>query len=360
MTGVLLITSDYTPRLGGVANYYNNLVNQLSIITVLTNVAGESGKNTIRTDWFWPIWPKWLPLMWLVPWWKRKTRSKLLAAGEILPIGTALLIIRLTFGWPYLVFLHGLDIKLSQSSWWKKFLSKQILKYAKGVIVNSKFTAQLAIQSGAEAGKVKIVYPTVNSVKVSSIDIKNVKSKYNINNQRVILTVSRLVRRKGVAMVIDSLAKIETNFGDLVYVIVGDGPEAELLKEESKKLKSRVIFTGSITDEEKYAWYDICEIFVLTPIRDEVDVEGFGIVYLEAQAAGKAIVASDVGGIVEAVGEAGLIINDKNELPLAMTKLLSDSAMREKLGLIGSKRINDFCIEKQGAIFYEYINNLEV
>ncbi len=171
----------------------------------------------------------------------------------------------------------------------------------------------------------------------------------------MILTISRLVKRKGIDRVISCLSKVESGFDNLVYVVVGHGPEAERLKEKSKTLKSRVIFTGNINDEEKYAWYEICELFILAPIDDKVDVEGFGIVYLEAQAAGKPIIGSRVGGVPEAVGESGILVANDSEMEKNILLLLTDETMRIKLGQAGRGRIKDFNVQKQADSFYNYI-----
>ncbi|HAO81703.1 MAG TPA: hypothetical protein DDW92_02370 [Candidatus Veblenbacteria bacterium] len=358
MAKLLLITSDWPPRMGGVANYYYGLHHNYPEAIVLTNVIGAQGERVIKTSWTWPGWPKWLPLLWLVPYWKNKLGIKFLAAGEILPTGTALLLTRLAFGWPYLVFLHGLDIQLAQRNFWKRFLSRQILKRSAGVIANSNFTAQLAVAAGARAGSVEVIYPSVSPQTVRPEVIVDIKQRYQLENRIIILTVARLVERKGITRVIEAIAQVEEKFNNLVYVIVGDGPAKDQLAKQSSRLKSRVIFTGAILDEEKFAWYQLCSIFILTPLPDKTDVEGFGIVYLEAQAAGRAIIASRVGGVPEAVGEAGIFINSAAELAAGLQRLLSDDKAKLNLAAIGRSQSKKFRTAGQAEKFNKYIKNL--
>ena len=85
--------------------------------------------------------------------------------------------------------------------------------------------------------------------------------------------------------------------------------------------------------------YVLADIFVLTPEDDPVDIEGFGIVYLEAQSAGLPIIASRVGGVPEAVGEAGILVKNYEELKSALLLLLKNPTEHNRLGKIGQERV---------------------
>ena len=142
------------------------------------------------------------------------------------------------------------------------------------------------------------------------------------------LKVARLVLRKGIGQVIKTMAKVQAQFPEAFYVVVGEGPMKAELRAQAERDKVNVIFTGGLPADELAAWYESAEVFVLTPIKDTKDVEGFGIVYLEAMARAKAVVASRVGGVAEAVGEAGILINDHGDLAAAIVKLLQDNGLR--------------------------------
>jgi len=105
----------------------------------------------------------------------------------------------------------------------------------------------------------------------------------------------------------------------LVYVIVGAGDERAHLQnlsnkatEESKSTQGGVLFTGSVSDEEKYGWLSACDCFILTPINSPNDFEGYGIVYKEAQMFSKPVIGSRVGGVPEAVGSKGVLVEAGN------------------------------------------------
>ncbi len=343
MTNLLLITADYPPRYGGVANYYAGLHNDYSQMVVLTSVRGESNDRIIRTSWQWPGWPKWFPLLWIVPFWKIKTKARYLAAGEILPIGTALLFMRICFGWQYIVFVHGFDIQLACRNKWKKFLARKIIKYAECIVVNSKFTRSLVENCASYFKRIEIIYPPVRRLVSDQATVSEIIKKYSLSNKIILLTVSRLVKRKAIDLVINSVLKIKDDFSNIIYVVIGDGPERENLEKLATRCQSSVIFTGSnLSNKDLAAWYELSDIFILTPIDDPVDVEGFGIVYLEAQQFGKPVIARAVGGVPEAVGEGGWFIKSSEELPLIIKRILTDNELRESLAKKAKANYNHF------------------
>ena len=231
MSKTLLITSDFAPRTGGVAKYYETLQKNVSDLYVLTSTPGDRDPRIIRKNWHWPAWPHYLPLLWIIPNLKLKIGFKYLAAGEILPIGTVLLLIKMAFGFEYLVFLHGLDIALTQKSAWKKMLTKLILQNSKTIICNSEFTKQLVLSKYQLADKIKVLYPVVP--KFNLLDgalVQEMRQKYSLEGKTVLLSVARLVKRKGIGRVIKVVSDLTNDYPDLVYVVVGEGPEIENFK----------------------------------------------------------------------------------------------------------------------------------
>jgi len=339
MAEILLITSDYPPRLGGVARYYQGLVDNFPGLQVLTTIKGDKANNVWRWNWWWFGWPHWLPLLWLIPYAKLKSGARYLAAGQVLPIGTALLLTRLAFGWPYLVFVHGFDINLARRNAWKRWLLSRILKHALGVVANSDFTKQLALSAGATLKQTTVVYPCPSLSQPAEAKVAALKERYNLAGRLVVLSVARLVARKGIDDVLSVWPQVQASLPNLTYVIVGGGPERGELEALAKVAGSNVVFVGEVGDEELAAWYQLSDLFVLTPKADKVDVEGFGFVYLEAQAAGRPVIGSRVGGVPEAVGQAGRLVSSQAELVSALTDLLSQADTRRHLGEAGRLRI---------------------
>lgn len=110
-------------------------------------------------------------------------------------------------------------------------------------------------------------------------------------------------------------------------------------------MTGNIFFLGKITDEEKWAWLNLCDIFTMPSRQIGDDFEGFGIVYLEASLCGKPIVAGRSGGVEDAVldGETGLLVNpeDTKEIADAIIKLAKDEGLRKSLGEAGKKRAGE-------------------
>ena len=147
---------------------------------------------------------------------------------------------------------------------------------------------------------------------------------------------------------------------NLVYVIAGGGYDANYLKKLAED--SRVtIFLGKIEEEEKSAWLNISHIFVTISREIEGDYEGFGIVYLEANLAGKPVIAGDSGGVRDAVkdGINGLLVNPEKdeEISQAIINLGLNKYLREKLGAQGRARaIKEFSWEKQAKLIWQILS----
>jgi phosphatidylinositol alpha-1,6-mannosyltransferase len=160
----------------------------------------------------------------------------------------------------------------------------------------------------------------------------------------VLLTVGRLDCRKGHDMVVAALPLLLKEFPALRYVIVGEGPEREKLAElaREKGVAERVLFAGFQPDERLAAYYRACDVFIMHNRALENDVEGFGLVFLEANACGKPVVGGRSGGAVEAVvhGVTGFLVepNDAQGLVQTLRKLLGDSALRREMGMAGRRR----------------------
>jgi phosphatidylinositol alpha-1,6-mannosyltransferase len=169
-----------------------------------------------------------------------------------------------------------------------------------------------------------------------------------LNGSLVILTVARLVRRKGIKYLIEAMPRVLRSLPDTVLLVVGDGPEKPRLEEEARilGLASRVSFLGKVPEQKLIAFYQASDVFVLPAIVDsEMNTEGLGVVLLEAMSMGKPVVASGVGGIPEAVvnGETGLLVKpqDPNDLADAIIRLLGNSELSRKMGDNGRQRVKE-------------------
>lgn len=163
----------------------------------------------------------------------------------------------------------------------------------------------------------------------------------------VIVCISRLVERKGQDKLIEAMPHIVAAHPDARLLLVGVGPYRHRLVELAEKVgvADRVIFTGKVDFADLPAYYNSADVFAM-PARTRgkgLDVEGLGIVYLEAQACGVPVIAGDSGGAPETVidGVTGVVVGgrDVGKLEVELVRLLGDRDAARKLGRAGREHV---------------------
>ncbi|MEA2088661.1 MAG: glycosyltransferase family 4 protein [Patescibacteria group bacterium] len=365
MNKTLLFTIDFPPNLGGVANYYRKICEYLPsdkivILTIRDDKAGEDKKSykiyraNLLTNLL--IWPKWFFSFWHLYKIIRKEKIKTVLVGQVLPLGTVAMILSKIMNFNYIVLTHSFDILSAQKSKRKNYLLKKILKNAKYITANSNFTKQELTKLGIKKNKITTVYPCPYFKPLADEKRKNyLIKKYNLENKKIILTIGRMVERKGADMVIESMPKIKSKVANAVYIVAGgDAYYRKKLVKLSVEFSvyDKIIFIPNAKDEEIKALYDLCDLFIMPCRRINEDVEGFGIVFLEANCFSKPVIGGKSGGVVEAIihNETGLLVNpiNINEISNAVIKLLNNKNFAEKLGENGEKRVKqEFSWKKQ-------------
>jgi phosphatidyl-myo-inositol dimannoside synthase len=252
------------------------------------------------------------------------------------------------FGLPFVVYAHGNEILTAIDSDWEK--PRLALKKAACVLANSRFTASLLQTAGVAPEAIEVI-PLGCDIDRFQPRSPDAGLRRRLLGDRargpVILTVGNLVERKGHDMVIRSLPAVCQRVPDATYLIVGAGPFKERLQALAAELgvQDRIVFAGKVLDDELVDIYAICDVFAM-PSRARLashDVEGFGLVYLEAGACAKPVVAGRSGGIGDAVvdGLTGLIVDpfDAREIGQALIRLLTDGELRDRLGRQGRDRV---------------------
>lgn len=267
--------------------------------------------------------------------------------GQPWPFGLIALIFKRWFGTPYLIWSHGNDVLKPQRYPVVRSLLLLSLKNADGIVANSQATKEEIFKLGVDPERVLVINPSVDTRRFHpQIDDSKVVTRHHLQGKRVILTVARLVERKGIDMVIRAMPKVLEAVPDAVYLVIGTGPYQGKLERlvEELGLEEQVIFVGYVPDAELLLYYGACDVFVLASrtLADKGEVEGFGIVYLEAGACGKPVIGGRGGGTSEAVedGVTGLLIDplDVNEIANAIVRVLKDEELARRLGENGRKR----------------------
>ncbi|MDO8592875.1 MAG: glycosyltransferase family 4 protein [bacterium] len=368
----LLFTLEYPPFRGGVANFCASLVKywpEPDNIFVLHNNGGGLINDKLPCL-------KWLPAARRLRQEIKKYKIDHVLAGNILPLGAAALICAKFINIKYSVILHGMDLPYALRRKRKKWLAEKILRQAEKIFCGNSYTAEMVKKflPVIEHGKIITVNPGVSHniqypISLASPDLAKpdniqLKKKYNLENKIILLSVGRLVMRKGFDKVIEAMPKVLEKIPNLVYIILGDGGEFGnwKLKIENLKLEKFIYIIKQSDDEQRDLWYNISDIFIMPSRNINGDFEGFGIVYLEANLAGKPVIAGDSGGVRDAVidGVNGLLVNpeDTNAIASAIIKLASDSELRQKLGKQGRERaIREFSWGKQIAVIARSVND---
>jgi glycogen(starch) synthase len=240
-------------------------------------------------------------------------------------------------------------------------LEAETAKNATLIVTISKYSLE-KIQKyyAVDLARVRIVPNGVDPEKFKSItDREAAKRQLGLGNEPCVLFVGSLIPRKGLPFLVEAAEKIVKEYSETKFVIVGEGPSKNQLLSNlaTANLSGNFTLLGNVKEDMLPAVYNCADVFALPSIQ-----EGQGIVLLEAQASAKPVVAFDVGGVNEAIrnGETGLLVKRESseELADALLKLLSDKALREKMGANGRRFVTenftwDICAQKMLNVYRE-------
>jgi len=268
-----------------------------------------------------------------------------------LPGGIIAFLMNKIFGTPYVVSAHGSEILDRQNSGSilkeelrgrLSFLKKHVYNHAQRVFSVSNYTKRILINDGIRPEKIDVVKNGVDLGRFGPLEVKN---KSEMLEGKILLTVSRLDKHKGHDLVIEALPYVLKKIRNVKYLIIGQGPEEQKLRNlvKYKGLNDCVSFLGYVSDKDLVKYYRICDAFIMLSKEISGDFEGFGLVYLEANACGKPVIGARTGGIEDAIidGETGLLIDDLAAQNVAGTilKLLENEDLANKLGKGGYEAV---------------------
>lgn len=267
-------------------------------------------------------------------------RISMIHCGRSVPEGLIGLALKYWTGVPYACYIHGEGLFSALSSRELCFLTHRALRKAEFLIANSWNTERLLREEWDIAPeRVHVMYPGVDTDRFVpgpwSVDVR---ARLGWGDRTVLLTVGRLQRRKGHDRMIQALNIIRKTVPDVLYAIVGDGEERHYLQAltASENLGNHVLFMGEISDEDLLASYQQCDLFALPNRQIGDDLEGFGMVLLEAQSCGKAVIAGDSGGTRETmrIPQTGRIVpcEGPEELARLVVEMLGN---RDRLAVMG-------------------------
>jgi phosphatidyl-myo-inositol dimannoside synthase len=246
---------------------------------------------------------------------------------------------------PYLLYAHGEEILIALESRKLHWLIPRLFNRAAVIIANSRKTKALLEEMGVQPEKIHVIHPGVEATafRIGNDAARAVRQRHNLGQSPVLLTVGRLQRRKGQDMVIRALPRVIKRFPDVMYVVAGTGEDQAFLQRLAGDVgvQDKVIFVGPVVDGEQAAYYAACDVFIMPNRQIGPDVEGFGIVFLEASAAGKPVIGGCSGGTGEAIrdGVTGIRVDGENveAIAAAVIEILADPDKARAMGERGKQ-----------------------
>ena len=271
----------------------------------------------------------------------RQENFNIIHAHWAFPSGFIATILKYIYSIPLVTTLHGTEVFLSNKYKLARYLMKYCLNHSDLVIANSTYTMQCSKELiDREYQVIPMGIDTTKYFPLSITDIAELKDKLALPDKRILLTVCRLIERKGVNCILESLNYIKTQ--NVCLIIVGSGPEKEKLIEYANELTSKIdtlqiIFKEQVPEAELIELHQICDIELLTSIIDETgETEGLGVVLIEGGACGKPLIGSNVGGISDVIvdGYNGFLVEQRDARMLAekIECLLKNDDIREGMG----------------------------
>ena len=359
MTRVLLVTNDFPPRRGGIQSYLHELVGQLTQTGMYTltvyapkwkgceefdEEARASGYEVVRH-----------PTTLMVPSPGVDDRMRRLIAakdiesvwfGAAAPLALLAPRARSAGAGRVIASTHGHEVGWSMLPVARSAL-RRIGDGADVVTYVSRYTRDRFASAFGPGAALEYVPPGVDTDRFTPDPAarKEMRTRYGLGERPVIVCLSRLVARKGQDMLIRALPAIRERVDGATLVVVGGGPYLATLQRLAREagVTDHVVFTGGVPGAELPAHHAMADVFAM-PCRTRgggLDVEGLGIVYLEASAAGVPVVAGRSGGAPETVqdGVTGRVVNgtDVDEIAAAVVEILADPERAAEMGAAGRR-----------------------
>lgn len=362
---IWLIAENWPPRRGGIENYLTHIAQLLGegarevvVVAPLISDPNESELHSnvpnvtvVRRRFFWPlVKPAWLPLF--VSLWRsaKRERPDVILCGKGLFEGLLGYYLGKHLNIPYVIFTYAMEVAVWSPRANTRRKLERVVKGARRVVYINDLTKKALLGIGAAPEKLVQLAPAVDDRFLRDMAPSLVTATLNHYGLRqpYILSVGRIIARKGFDTLIEAFSELDqTKYAALKLVIVGDGPDLARLNRlvADNYMQTSVVFLKNVEDRHLPALYKGAEFFAMTPKDVEGDIEGFGIVYLEAAAVGRASIGTRSGGVPHAVidGETGLLAAPGNvsDLKAALSNLLSDREWCQRLGEAGRARVQE-------------------
>ncbi len=353
----LLVTNDFPPKVGGIQNYLYELWSRLppDDFAVLTTPHPEAAAfdraqpfEIVRARW-----PMLLPIPEVVADIRRLAERKgagLVVLDPALPLG----LVGSQIGRPYAVVLHGAEVTVPGRLPGTRQLLASVLSKASLLVAAGGYPADEGRRALGRAGAppTVLVPPGVDTARFRPLtDEARRAARRQLavpEDATIVVSVSRLVPRKGMDVLIEAVAKLGASRPGLLLLVGGAGRDHPRLEAIAKLYRAPVRFLGRVSDADLPLLNGSADVWAMI-CRDRwfgLEQEGFGIVFLEAAATGVPQVAGRSGGADEAVvdGETGVVVAEPGNpaaVAAAMAPLVDDPPLRRRLGAAARRRVEE-------------------
>lgn len=343
---ILLVTNDFPPRVGGIQSYLLNVYTRIApheIVVLAPAHPGDAAYDAtlpfevVRhpTHVYWPV----PDIRRTIASLARSRGADAIAFGAMLPMNLAASAVDL----PVVVHTHGFEVAWARLPGAVQTL-RRIASRSQLLTVVSTFTERFIRRAAGERTRIEMLRTGVDLERFHpGVDGAEVRKRHGLAGRPVVVCVSRLVSRKGQDQLIRALPAVHRDVPDAAVLLVGGGPARDRLERLARTagVERHVAFAGEVPDGELAAHHAAGDVFAM-PVRSRfagLEVEGLGLVYLEAQACARPAVTGDSGGAPEAVvpGVTGTVVGgrDVHGLAGATARLLGDPAACERMGRAG-------------------------
>ena len=352
----ILITNDFPPKVGGIQSYLWELWRRLPVANFYVYTTPFPGDREFDSEQPFRTVRSTSKVLLPTPNINRNVQklrkdieAELIVWDPAFPLG----VVAPRSRTPYALVLHGAELAIPGKIPILKSFLANTLKKASLVICAGNYPAEEAERIAKQSLPLAIIPPGVDVERfrpATPLEKEKIRKDLEIpNTSPVLLTVTRLVPRKGVDILIKAVKILKKDYPELLLLIAGSGRDLQRLKGLAKDSKETIRFLGEISEAALPDLYRASDIFCM-PCRSRwggLEQEGFGIVFLEAAASGIPQIAGKSGGSADAVlnNETGLVINnpkDPRQLAQSIEKLLKDSEKLKRMGLDARKRTEDY------------------
>jgi phosphatidylinositol alpha-1,6-mannosyltransferase len=357
---LLFVTQDFPPDVGGIQTYSKELAPRLAARCERVLLLAPARPNDDAVDAALDVPVERLPVrpdllvLGALPHIVRRTRHESFDVAFHVQWQTAFasLLARRITGSPsrVAVTLHGKDtvfnpFRLSPLRWGYDALRRIAISGADHVLPVSRFLGRRAQALGATDDQITVV-PNATSPDVFYPDpAPALRKRLGAEDRSLVLSAGRLVPKKGFDTALRAIDRVRTEIPDVLLLIAGEGPERSFLKRlvRDLELEDHVHFLGGISQDALRHYYSEADVFLMAGRETAGDVEGFGLVYLEANACGTPVVGARVGGVPDAVWheETGLLVPPESPSATAdaLLRLLRSPDFARRLGEQGRDRV---------------------